>query len=140
MKKLLIASILSVGLVAGVQAQDSEPRHGQPDGSRIANYLELTDDQLPAFQAVMKEQFEKRRALHQEFREKHQAVEAETRSELEGVLTYEQLEKLDAMKEKRSKRMSGMWKEGGKKGVDRHQGKHRFSKHQHNHAGASEQE
>lgn len=128
MKKLLIASILSVGLVAGVQAQDSEPRHGQPDGSRIANYLELTDDQLPAFQAVMKEQFEKRRALHQELREKHQAVEAETRSELEGVLTYEQLEKLDAMKEKRGGKWKGVHRGEGKRGGAHHHGKHRMGK------------
>lgn len=113
MKKLLIASLLSLGLVAGVQAQETESRYGKPDGSRIAQHLGVTESQLPAFQAVIQAQAEKRQALHQEFREQNKALEAETREELTGVLTPEQLEKMQTMKEKRQEKWH---KRDGKRG------------------------
>src|SRR5690606_18574085 len=112
MKKLLIVSLLSLGLVAGVQAQETESRYNKPDGSRIAQHIGITESQLPAFQAVMQAQAEKRRALHEEFRAQNQALEAETQQELAGILTPEQLEKLQALKDKKR----GKWQHGGKQG------------------------
>lgn len=107
MKKLLIASLLTIGLVGGIQAQEVESRYGKHDGSRIAKKLELTESQLPAFQAIMQTQMEKRRALHEEFRAQSQELETETQQELATVLTPEQLEKLQTMKEKRQEK----WRE-----------------------------
>lgn len=105
MNKLLIASLLTLGLglgsVAGVQAQDGEARFGKADGSRMAERIGVTESQLPAFQEVMKAQFEKRRALHKEFRAQQEALEAETQEQLAGVLTPEQLAELQAMKDKK---------------------------------------
>lgn len=115
MKRLLIASLLSLGLVAGVQAQDAEPHHFKPDGSRIAKKLDITESQLPAYQAVMQAQMEKRRALHEQFRQQNEALEAETRQELAGVLTPEQLEKLAALKEDRRE----IWKRHHKQKKER---------------------
>jgi Spy/CpxP family protein refolding chaperone len=112
MNKLLLASLLSLSLVTGVHAHDHTP--SKPDGSRMAKHLEVTENQLPAFQAVMQEQFEKRRALYAEFREKNQALEAETHAELATVLTPEQLEKLAAMKENRHEK----WQDRARKHGD----------------------
>lgn len=112
MNKILLASLLSLSLVAGAYAQDDTG--SKHDGSRMAKHLEVTESQLPAFQAVMQDQSEKRRALHAEFREKNQALQAETHAELATVLTPEQLEKLDAMKESRH----GKWQDRSKKHGD----------------------
>lgn len=107
MKKLLIASLLSLSVIAGVQAQETESRYSKPDASRIAQYLDITESQLPAFQAVMQEQFEKRRALHAEFREQNKALNAETQENLAGVLTPEQLQKLQSMKDRKNAKWHG---------------------------------
>lgn len=124
MKKLFIASLLTLGMVAGVQAQDSEKRYAKHDGSRMAEHIAekigVTESQLPAFQAVLQAQHEKRRALHAEFRAQQEALEAETQQELAGVLTAEQVNELQAMKDKRRDKWQG---EG--KGHDR---KHRKDK------------
>lgn len=117
MNRLLIASLLTLGLVAGAQAQNMEGRHGKGDGSRIAEQIGVSESQLPAFQAVMQAQAEKRRALHEEFRAQHEALEAETQQELAGVLTPEQLEKLEALKAERRDR----WKSR----MGEHRGEHR---------------
>lgn len=123
MKKLLIASLLSLGLVAGVQAQESESRYAKPDASRIAERIGVTESQLPAFQAVLQAQHEKRRALHQEFRAQNQALEVETEQELAGVLTHEQLEQLKAIKDQKR----GQWRDG-KRGEHK-RGEHKGGKH-----------
>jgi|GEM_PF-6589990 hypothetical protein len=102
MKKLLIVSLLALGISAGVQAHEGAGKREfrEPDWSRIAQHLEVTESQLPAFEAAMKAHHEKRRELHKEFLRQHQALEEEQRADLEGVLTQEQLEKLDAIKQK----------------------------------------
>jgi Spy/CpxP family protein refolding chaperone len=120
MKKLLIVSLLTLGLVAGAQAQDTDARQGKYDASRMTEHMAgkigVTESQLPAFQAVLQAQQEKRRALHKEFRAQQEALEAETQQELAGVLTAEQLNELQAMKDKRRDKWQG-------KGQDRKHGK-----------------
>ncbi len=124
MKKLLILACLSLGLAAGAYAQETRQGPANPDGSRLAKHLGVTESQLPAFQAVLQEYHDKRRALHEQFRAEQEALAEEERIALEGVLTVEQLAKLDDIKDKRR----GHWRERqddrkGKRGEDGSAGK-----------------
>lgn len=115
MKKLLLVSLLTLGMAAGAMAHDHKA-----DGSRMAKHLEVTESQMPAFTAVMEAQKEKRRALFEAFRAQQDALEAETAEDLAGVLTPEQLTKLEDMKAKRQEKREERMEAGG----ERHRGHH----------------
>lgn len=97
MKKLLLISFLSLGLVSAAMAGNHHT-----EASRMAKRLDVTESQMPTFNEVMQAQTEKRQRLMEEFRAQQVALEAETAAELAGVLTPEQLTKLADMKTKRA--------------------------------------
>ena len=81
---------------------------GRPD---IAKQLDLTDDQKPKVQAIMKATMEKRKALREdtsmtqeEKRDKGKALQEETATQMKAVLTPEQFAKWQEMT-KRGPRM-----------------------------------
>lgn len=93
MKHLLIASLLSLGLVASAQAETNTT--ATPDFSRIAERLEITTEARPAFDAAMQDYAQKRQALWSEFREREQVLTDERNLVLTSVLTDEQIAKLN---------------------------------------------
>lgn len=103
-----MVSLISLGLSAGALAQDDQPRHHGKEANRIVQLLEVTDDQLPAFQSISKEYAEKRRELHQQHKQQLEVLKAEQKEALSGILNVEQIEKLDQLKQRRH----GNWKDG----------------------------
>ena len=126
-KTLLIAALAAGALLAGssaLRAQDATntPPPGPPPGEHgpgpgmrgrpdIAKQLDLTEDQKPKVQAIMKNSMEKRRALHEdttmtqeEKRDKGKALQEDTAKQLKAVLTPEQFAKWQEMS-KRGPRM-----------------------------------
>lgn len=97
MNKTIFCLILALSIPFAASAEpgtkgDSECRHGKKM-ERMAKELNLTDEQKPQVEAIMKEQHEKK-----------QAIRKETRSRLEPILTQEQLAKFDEMKKKRKEK------------------------------------
>lgn len=93
MKQLLLATTLCVFCLAG-QADE----HKRLD--RMASHLNLSDEQISQVQEI----FASHKIDREMLREQKHALRLEIREELGTVLTGEQLEKLDALREKRQKR------------------------------------
>ncbi len=78
-------------------------------GAKMAEKLNLQEDQVESVKKIMEEQHEKRRTV---YKEHHEAMKKsmsdlhnETRERLSSVLTPEQLEKFDDMHKQKMERM-----------------------------------
>lgn len=100
MKKTVLAIALSLAIPAAVAVGLGSPGEaGVPRGpnvERLAQTLDLTDQQKTQLEAIFAEQGEKRRALREE-----------TRARMQEVLTAEQLTQLDEMRQHRKGRHGG---------------------------------
>jgi periplasmic protein CpxP/Spy len=110
-KTLLIAALAAGALLAGSsplhaqQATNTPPIHAGMKGHQdIAKQLDLTEDQKPKVEAIMKGAAEKGRALHgdtsltpEEKKAKAKTIREETAAQLKGVLTPEQFTKWQEM-------------------------------------------
>jgi Spy/CpxP family protein refolding chaperone len=122
--KLILLTALALGCLIAVNAGAQEkpnrppgqhPAQGGPNGEQagprrgnIAEQLNLTAEQKPKVEAIMKEAGNKRKALREDTsltpeqrREKAQALQAETKAKLKDVLTAEQLTKFEEMAKNR---------------------------------------
>lgn len=79
---------------------------GRRAGERFLENLNLTDEQKPKVQAIMKEQREALQAARdkQATREEMKAIQAQTHEKLKGVLTEEQMKKVENARGKMRKR------------------------------------
>jgi len=97
--KVKLPVIVFTSALAISGAALAQPLHGGPGErfERMAEELQLDEQQKTQVRAIMDAAREKGRAQMQALRE-------QTRAELEDVLTPEQLQKFDAMAEKRRER------------------------------------
>jgi periplasmic protein CpxP/Spy len=113
-KTLLIAALTAGALLTGSsalraqQATNTPPTHEHGAGMKghqdIAKQLDLTDDQKPKVEAIMKGAAEKGRTLRadtsltpEDKKAKAKAIREETATQLKGVLTPEQFAKWQEM-------------------------------------------
>ena len=108
---LIVAALLAMG-TAAADHHDKGGMRG-PNMDRLATVLELDDSQKSEVERIMTEHRAAAQAQREAFRasgerpdretiEAHrEAMRASLRADLEGVLTAEQLEKLDALHEMR---------------------------------------
>jgi periplasmic protein CpxP/Spy len=110
-KTLLIAALAAGALLAGSsalraqQATNMPPIHaGMKPHQNIAKQLDLTEDQKPKVEAILKGAADKGRALREdtsltpeEKRAKAKAIREETATQLKGILTPEQFAKWQEM-------------------------------------------
>lgn len=108
MKKLLIVSLIALGVSATAWAGQENSRHAGSEASRLARFLDVSEEQLPAFQNIVEDYSAKRRELMQEHRQQIQTLEADRNTELSGVLTPEQLTKMEQL----NKQRHGNWRDG----------------------------
>lgn len=95
MKKLILTALLGITLTAQAAPGTDAPR--TPDFDRLAQRLELDANQTEAFKTIMKARHEQRQnTLKRILAEKKQQDE-ETRQQLAGVLTEDQLKALGEM-------------------------------------------
>lgn len=105
-------------------ASEVEQRLG--DGKRLekmAQQLDLNDEQKSQVAQIMKAQGAKRKAMMEAHKAQRDAMQADMRSQLSGVLTPEQMQKLDNMREERDElREEKMekWKEKREKHKERY--------------------
>lgn len=78
-------------------AKHEMPNKGREHFDKISQELSLTDEQKEKFHAVLKEQHEKMKALHDE-----------TTSRLTAILTPDQLGKFEQMRQAQKQRMHEM--------------------------------
>jgi len=103
MKKTALAIALSFAIPAAIAAggmgseSDIGPPHG-PNVERLAEKLNLTDEQKTQLESIFAEQGEKRRALREE-----------TRTQMQEVLTAEQLTQLNEMRQQWKGRHGGKY-------------------------------
>jgi protein CpxP len=119
-KKLILLTALATGclLTLNVSAQDKpqRPEGARPPGAEqggqrrgnIAEQLNLTAEQKPKVEVIMKEAGEKRRALREDTsltpeqkREKGQAIQQATTAKMKEVLTAEQFAKFEELTKNR---------------------------------------
>ena len=102
--KRLIPFAIAVVLSVGAYAYPGNGKHG----ARLAEALDLTDDQKANVEAIFEAHRERRQELREldrkERREAAQLLRQDLRSDLSAVLTTEQLAKFDAMKAQRKDR------------------------------------
>ena len=103
------ALVLSVAAWAAVAQQDAPPASGQGDNQarheqmmqrhmdKVAQELNLTDQQKPQVQAIMKSQMEKMRALREQQEAQMKQLHESMQGELAKVLTPDQMTKLKSM-------------------------------------------
>ena len=105
-KLMTLISILFLSVSA--MAIATPPRH-KPDFDRLAQELQVTDAQKDQFMTIMREQHEKRKALHEQGREavkeRMDSLDKALISKLEAVLTPEQMGEFIARMEKRKQDM-----------------------------------
>lgn len=79
---------------------------GRRAGERFLENLNLTEEQKPKVQAIMKEQREALQTARdkQATREEMKAIQAQTNEKLKGVLTEEQMKKVENARGKMRKR------------------------------------
>ena len=84
-------------------------RHAGKHKDRLISKLQLTDEQRQPVADILKEQWEKGRAIMQpafdQVRPQLEALHKETRQRLADVLSEEQLKKYDELSSKRRERM-----------------------------------
>lgn len=101
MRKAILAIALSAAIPAAIAAGgiasqgEVGPSYG-PKVERLAQKLNLTDEQKTQLESIFAEQGEKRQALREE-----------TRARMQEVLTAEQLTQLDEMRQQRKGRHGG---------------------------------
>lgn len=117
MKSLALTLVVAAAVASTALA---EPPSGPPPGvrggppiERLATDLGLDENQKSEVKRILedqrtrmdaeRQQFEAsgQRPTREEMRAKHDAMDAELRQQLSGVLTSEQLEKFDAIREQR---------------------------------------
>lgn len=126
--KTVISSIaLALTMSAGAFAMHHEDgERGLGDGKRLekmAQQLDLNDEQKSQVAQIMKAQGEKRKAMMEAHKAQRDAMQADMRSQLSGVLTPEQMQKLDNMREERNERREEKmekWKEKREKHKERY--------------------
>ena len=117
-KTMLIAALAAGALLAGVSsmraADTNAPAGGPPAGERgpgmrggrpdFAKALDLTDEQKPKFDAIMKGSMEKRKALREDTslsqddkRAKGKSIMEDTNTQLKALLTADQFSKWEKM-------------------------------------------
>lgn len=106
MKQLIIATTLALSTVlsGAVLADTSKSQHHQRYLDRLSEQLDLTPEQQREVSDLHAEQYEKRKALRDE-----------TRNRMDEILTLEQREKLETIHQQRVERMK------------QHHGKHQRS-------------
>ncbi|ABD81986.1 hypothetical protein [Saccharophagus degradans] len=102
MKKWLIAFTLISGF-SGIALAGSGNHEEKAD--KIISKLELDDGRATEVRAILEATHTARKALHEEMREKQQALHAQAKQDLATVLTEEELAKFDAIMEKKKDRM-----------------------------------
>tara|TARA_R110002050_G_scaffold57423_5_gene129226 strand:+ start:144102 stop:144437 length:336 start_codon:yes stop_codon:yes gene_type:complete len=107
MKRLLTAAIIASTLLLStnaLRAEDDAPKHPRHSPEqmvdRMAEGLNLTEEQKNNITTIKKEEFEKIRALREE-----------NRTKIESYLNDEQKQQLKERKEARSKKCAGKGKE-----------------------------
>ena len=80
-----------------------------PDTEQLQKLLALTDEQTISLEALLDEQYEVRRLLHEQHRSEMEQHRLETRDRLSTLLSDEQLEKLDLLQEWRETRREPRW-------------------------------
>ena len=126
--KSVIGSIaLALTMSAGAFAMHHEDGERGPGDSKrldkMAQHLDLSDQQKSQVAQIMKVQAEKRKAMMQAHKAQRDAMQADMRSQLSGVLTAEQMQKLDNMREERDERREEKmekWKEKREKHKERY--------------------
>lgn len=145
-RKFSFIAALAAGVIAfspALQAQDNAPkREGQPErpagkrgpggpggpafGARLAEELKLSEEQKTKVQDAFKQQREKLEALRnappEERREKARALREEMDKKMKEILTSEQYEKFQKLREERGPvgpGKEGRRPEGGKKRGDK---------------------
>jgi len=117
-KSMLIAALATGAMLAcgSLRAADTNtpPAGGPPAGERgpgmrggrpdLAKILDLTDEQKPKVEAIMKDAGEKRKALREDTslsqedkRAKAKAIQEDTTAKMKAVLTPEQFAKFEKM-------------------------------------------
>ena len=110
MKKLIVGSIIGVGLLAGAVVA-AHSIDGYLD--RLQERLELSEEQKDSLRKIFEESEKKEEALQKELR----ALRQETREQFEAVLNEAQLEQLKEMRNDR-------WKGKGRHHRDGKRGDH----------------
>ena len=108
MKKLIVGSLIGVGLLAGAVVA-AHSIDGYLD--RLQERLELSEEQKDSLRKIFEESEKKEEALQKELR----ALRQETREQFEAVLNEAQLEQLKEMRNDRWKG-KGRHHRGGKRG------------------------
>lgn len=104
--KLLIALILSACLVPFAVAERGQNK--APKIERLAEKLQLSDEQIIAVEEIFADHKQSRSELMDSTREEKQALRLAMRERLNGVLNEEQLTAFDQMREKRRGKRKGM--------------------------------
>jgi Spy/CpxP family protein refolding chaperone len=100
MNKKLTSMLLGLGLLfspmAGhTQQKDAGSADSKKGFDRMSKELGLSADQRPKVEAIFETERNKVEAIFNDERQKLQMVQQDTRASLEGVLTPEQMNKLD---------------------------------------------
>jgi len=126
MKQLISIGLLSFaisGTALAMHHEEGEERDGGRQLEKMAEHLQLSDQQKAAVASIMQEQNDKRKTLQQNMQTQRAQLQAETRARMSEVLSPEQLKKMDSMREERQeKRHEKMekWKEKREKHKDRY--------------------
>jgi protein CpxP len=112
-KTLMLASLVAAGLMTGLSLQAQDAPKDKPPGEQaapgrarpdFAKELNLTEDQKPKFQAIMKGAQEKRKALREDTalsqedkKAKSKAIQADVTKQMKELLTAEQFAKWEKM-------------------------------------------
>jgi|GEM_PF-1869139 len=125
-KTVISSMALALTLSAGAFAMSHEDGERRPgDGKRLekmAQHLDLNDQQKSQVAQIMKAQGEKRKVMMETHKAQRDAMQADMRSQLSGVLTPEQMQKLGNMREERDERREEKmekWKEKREKHKER---------------------
>jgi len=115
---MTLGGLMAFGQIAGAQDQpkpDAPPagaaRRGPPGPDKIMEQLKLTDDQKEKVKPILKDQFEKMKALHddqsltrQEKQPKMKEIREATNAKLKPILTTEQFAEWQKMGQRGGRR------------------------------------
>ncbi len=83
---------------------------------RLSTILDLTEEQTEQIEPIIKESMEKRQEVRQAMRDEMHAIGDETHGQLSTILTDDQIEKLNSIKEERRARMDSRMDRSGRMG------------------------